>query len=79
MLKRVHVSQHIIRRNQKSGDREAPLTVKTTRGNFRGHAVRIEGPAEIVYSPDRPLSCGARVWVETTATVVIDPGSITLP
>jgi len=26
----------------------------------------------VVYSPCKPLSCGARVWIETTAEVVID-------
>jgi len=23
----------------------------------------------VVYSPDRPLSCGAKVWIETDAEV----------
>jgi len=31
--------------------------------------VKILGPAEIVYRPDKPLSCGARVWVETQSQV----------
>jgi hypothetical protein len=71
MLKRIHVNQHVIRHNTKTGERESPLTVKTSRGNFRADAVRIEGASEVVYSPERPLSCGARVWIETRAPVVI--------
>jgi hypothetical protein len=26
----------------------------------------------VIYSPDKPLSCGARVWVETNASVTVD-------
>jgi len=25
----------------------------------------------VVYSPDKPLSCGAKVWIETEAGVVV--------
>jgi hypothetical protein len=28
----------------------------------------------VVYSPDKPLSCGAKVWVETDAEITVhDP------
>jgi hypothetical protein len=33
--------------------------------------VEIKGPSKLVYSPDKPLSCGARVWVETEAEVEV--------
>jgi hypothetical protein len=23
----------------------------------------------VIYSPDKPLSCGAKVWIETTAPI----------
>lgn len=69
MLKRIHVNQHIIRRNKKNGESEPPLTVKTYKDNTQCHEVEIDGPAKVVYSPDKPLSCGARVWIETEAEV----------
>jgi len=47
------------------------LTVKTYKTNNYAHRVTINGPAEVVYSPDKPLSCGARVWIETEAEVTI--------
>jgi hypothetical protein len=31
--------------------------------------VLIDGPCRIVYSADKPLACGARVWIETHAGV----------
>lgn len=70
-VKRVHVNQHVIRANQRSGERVAPLRVKTSRENIPATAIELEGPARVIYSPDRPLSCGARVWIETNAPVVV--------
>ena len=70
MKKRIHVNQHKIRSNQKTGNREAVLTVKTYKSNDYCHEAIIDGPCRVVYSPDKPLSCGARVWIETDAEVV---------
>jgi hypothetical protein len=68
----IHVNQHIIKRNAKTGEREPTITVKQGRNNTYAYAVDILGPSKIVYSPDKPLSCGAKVWIETTAVVVLD-------
>lgn len=67
----VHVNQHAIRRNIRAGTKEPVLTVKTYKSNTYAHEVRIDGPSMVVYSPDKPLSCGARVWIETEAEVEI--------
>ena len=71
MLTRIHVNQHVVRRNAKEGLRDPVLTVKTSKENRYAHEVAISGPSRVVYSPDAPLSCGARVWVETHAEVEI--------
>jgi hypothetical protein len=70
MLKRIHVNQHVIRANHRHGSNDAPITIKTYRANVRAHRVTIAGPSELVYSPEHPLPCGARLWVETAARVV---------
>lgn len=70
MLKRIHVNQHVIRSNHKTGAHDPPLTIKTSRANTRAHTVEILGPSTLVYSPTKPLPCGARVWIETRATIV---------
>jgi len=72
----IHVNQHVIRRNLKTGDREPVLTCKTYKSNDYAHEAEIldkEGNpvAKIIYSPDKPLSCGARVWIETQNKVNI--------
>lgn len=65
----VHVNQHVIRANHKSGHRNPPLTVKTYKSNDYAHEVEIQGNCKVVYSPDKPLSCGAKVWIETNGKV----------
>ena len=67
----IHVNQHVIKNNAKTGEKKPVLTVKTYKSNTYAHEVKIHGESKIVYSPDKPLSCGARVWVETEAEVKI--------
>jgi hypothetical protein len=69
MKKRIHVNQHKIRSNNKTGAREPVLTVKTYKSNNYCHEVQVDGPCKVVYSPDKPLSCGARVWIETESEI----------
>ena len=71
MKKYIHINQHIIRRNKSNGYNEPVITVKTYKSNTYGHSVQIHGPSTVVYSPDKPLSCGARVWIETDAEVTV--------
>lgn len=68
----IHVNQHKIRSNQKTGKREPVLTVKTYKSNRYAHSVEIKGPCTVVYSPDKPLTCGARVWIETASEVLLN-------
>jgi hypothetical protein len=67
----IHVNQHEVRANVKHGTDNPVLTVKTYKENRYAHEVDIKGDSKIVYSPDKPLSCGARVWIETEAEVII--------
>ena len=71
MKKRIHINQHVIRANKKNGTNDPAITVKTSKQNIYAHRVEIDGPSSVVYSPDKPLSCGARVWVETDAAVTL--------
>ena len=69
MKKIIHVNQHVIKSNRKNDKRDPVLTVKTYKTNEYAHEVHIDGPCSIIYSPDKPLSCGAHVWIETKANV----------
>jgi hypothetical protein len=66
----VHVNQHLIKAKA-----EQPLTVKTYKENRNAAQADIvvngEVVASIVYRPNDPLSCGARVWIETQHEVQV--------
>lgn len=71
-LKRIHINQHIIRSNSKEcGPPLPPITVKTSDANHKGWSVDIHGVSSVMYRPNKPLNCGAKVWVETTSPVTI--------
>lgn len=68
MLTRIHVNQHNIKANAK-GAALPVLTVKTYKENIKCNEVIVHGDSKIIYSPNKPLSCGAKVWIETEADV----------
>lgn len=67
----IHVNQHVIKANGKTGERNPVLTVKQGKKNTYAHSVVINGPSSVIYSPDKPLSCGAKVWISTESDVEI--------
>ena len=73
-MKRIHINQHVIRANKKNGTNDPVITVKDSKRNVYADRVEIGGPSTVIYSPDKPLSCGARVWIETTAPVTCQRG-----
>lgn len=77
MKKIIHVNQHFIKANRKNGTNDPVLTVKTyktTQYAHRAHIVDKTGAvvASLIYSPDKPLACGAHVWIETTLEVRVE-------
>jgi hypothetical protein len=69
MKKIIHVNQNVIRRNTKHETDEPCLTVKTYKENKYAHEAIIKTKdgvelGRVVYRPHKPLSCGARVWIE---------------
>ena len=65
----IHVNQHKIRKNTKQGTDEPVLTCKTYKENLYAHEAVLRTKdgvevARVIYSPHKPLSCGARVWIE---------------
>jgi hypothetical protein len=67
----IHVNQHVVKANAKNGTQDPVLTVKTYKTNTYAHEVVIKGDSKVVYSPDKPLSCGAKVWIETNSQVEV--------
>ena len=73
-IKRIHVDQHVVKRNAKKGKGpyEPACTIQNRGKSIKCFEADIQGPSVVKYSPEKPLGCGARVWVETTSVVVAD-------
>ena len=73
VIKRIHVNQHNIRKFKKEGASPPVLTVKTGKKNLKGDKVEIVRDGEVLaileFKPDKPLNCGATVWIETKEEV----------
>lgn len=66
----VHVAQDAIRKNLKHGTNYPAIIHRTYKGAERVHRLNIrdaEGNvvATLIHDQENPLSCGARVWLET--------------
>lgn len=79
MRRVIHINQHIIKSNSKTGERNPVITCKTYKDNKYGHEVNFVN-GKVVYKPDDPLGCGAKVWIETfdPVEVLTDNGWETL-
>ena len=71
-IARIHVNQHVIKANAKNGENNPIFTIKQGGKNTYAHSVKVKGEMELVYSPDKPLSCGAKVWIETRGNIEVD-------
>jgi hypothetical protein len=68
-IKRLHVDKQVIARNRKNGTNDPAITIQTSKGPHKAFNVKVNGPSEFIYSPHKPLSCGARLYIETTSEV----------
>lgn len=69
-IKRIHVNQHNLRKCM-AGEKQYVFTVQ-----YKGRAhpcnnLSLLGSSEAVNSIDKPLSCGARLWIQTTGGVIL--------
>jgi hypothetical protein len=69
MKKILHVNRNVIDSNRKHGTNKPAITYKTYKSNEYGHQAVIKDKngnvvGKFIYSPHKPLSCGARLWFE---------------
>lgn len=78
----IHINQHNIRHNIKCPpeERKPVITSKTYKENnyFNELDIIHEGVvvAKVVYSSDKPINCGARLWIECDTDVVNIKGRV---
>lgn len=76
MLKRILINRHKIRSNRVHNRNEPVISVREGKQIKYGHKVCLLNEqgnivAHIIYRPDKPLSCGATVWIETKLDVIV--------
>ena len=72
-LTRINVNQHYIRSNSNHGTNKSVIRVES-RGVIRYfHNLEINGSCKLVYRPDKPLSCGAKLWIEVKSDIMLKP------
>lgn len=72
----IHVHQNRIRGNLKHGRTDPPIIARTYKEVRYGNRVEIKDKdgnvvARLLYRPAKPLTCGARVWLETAYEVEV--------
>tara|TARA_B110000503_G_C7157829_1_gene418131 strand:- start:1667 stop:1906 length:240 start_codon:yes stop_codon:yes gene_type:complete len=79
MKRIIHINQHIIKSNHKTGSNAPVITCKTYKDNIYGYEADFVN-GKVIYNQEKPLSCGARVWVETLEPVQVltETGWVTL-
>ena len=62
----VHINSNTIKSNAKKSpeDRKPVIAIKEGKNNTYFHFLEIPSPCRVVYQPDKPLCCGAKVWIE---------------
>ncbi len=67
----INVNKAEVKQNRQRENPKPVITVKRHDSNTYGFSAKVNGPCEIVYRPEKPLSCGGVVWIETYATVEV--------
>ena len=69
-LKTIHINRHTMNKNRKHGLDDPPIGIEQS-GQPKVYAQRvwILGPCAINHNPEKPLKCGAKVWIETKAPI----------
>jgi hypothetical protein len=70
---RVTVNRHIVKANEKHGRSDPPFSIlRSGQPVERAKRIKLIGDPELVYRPEKPLKCGARVWLEAKDVEVMD-------
>ena len=67
----IHINKNLKQSNDKHGGSNPVCRVEVGGETLYGSRVDILGPSSMIYSPDKPRKCGAKLWIETDAEVII--------
>ena len=72
IIKRLHVDRRVMAQNKKSGKSAPALTIQSSSGPVKARYAVVHGPSVFIQRDERPLSCGARAWIETHSKVTYE-------
>ena len=67
----IHINKNLKQSDDKHGRKRPVCRVETEGKTWYGSEVDILGPSKMIYRPDKPRPCGAKLWIETQAEVFI--------
>ena len=67
----IHINKNLKQSDDKHGRKRPVCRVETQGKTWYGSEVDILGPSKMIYRPDKPRPCGAKLWIETEAEVFI--------
>lgn len=70
-MKIIHINRNIIQQNAKNNQSLPVCRIQEGKETKYGMEVIIHGPSQLVYRPDAPLACGAKLWIETESEITI--------
>lgn len=68
-MKIIHINRNIIQKNAKLGEVNPVCRVEENGAVRYCMEVIINGPSRMIYRPNNPRPCGAKLWIETDADV----------
>ena len=68
-MKIIHINRNTIQQNAKRGETNPVCRVEEDDVVRYCMEVDIKGPSRMVYRPDTPRPCGAKLWIETSSDV----------
>jgi hypothetical protein len=68
-MKIIHINRNIIQQNAKHDKNEPVIRIEENGVVKYCMEIVINGPSRMIYSPDKPRPCGAKLWIETVAEV----------
>lgn len=71
-MKIIHINRNIIQSNAKHGTTKPVCRIQHENGTIEYcMEVEILGPSRMVYRPNSPLKCGAKLWIETNSNIIL--------
>lgn len=67
----IHINRNVIQSNARHGRTEPVVRVERDGVVTYCMEVEIKGPSRLVYRPDAPRPCGAKLWIETEAEIIL--------